>query len=97
LVPAGEVSLIAVPAGEGKALLRVYALGARQVEIMGDVTGWEPKSLDRRDRGWELRLTADPGSHHVVVRVDGGAWKVPVNLARLDDELGGTVGLIVIP
>jgi len=38
-----------------------------------------------------------PGSHHVVVRLDGGAWVAPANLARIDDELGGRVGLIVIP
>jgi hypothetical protein len=64
---------------------------------MGDITGWEPRALERRDRWWEIRLTAEAGAHHVVVRVDGGAWMVPANLPRLDDELGGTVGLIVIP
>jgi hypothetical protein len=32
-----------------------------------------------------------------MLRIDGGAWSVPANLPRIDDELGGTVGLIVIP
>jgi hypothetical protein len=96
-VPAGAASLIVASSGEGSALLRVQAPGAQRVEVMGDITGWEPRALERRDRWWEVRLTAEAGAHHVVVRVDGGAWMVPANLPRLDDELGGTVGLIVIP
>ena len=97
VVPAGEASLIATPVGDGAARLRVYALGARRVEIMGDITGWEPRALDRRDGRWEIRLTIPSGAHHVVVRIDGGKWIAPANLPRLDDELGGTVGLVVIP
>jgi hypothetical protein len=31
------------------------------------------------------------------VRLDGGSWIVPANLTRLSDDLGGSVGLIVIP
>ena len=78
-------------------MVRVSAPGAHRVEMMGDITGWEPRALERRETRWELRLTIDPGAHHVVVRIDGGRWVVPANLARLDDELGGTVGLIVVP
>ena len=96
-VPPGAASLIVAESGKGSALLRVQAPGARQVEVMGDLTGWEPRALDRRDGRWQIRLTADAGPHHLVVRLDGGKWMVPVNLPRLDDELGGTVGLIVIP
>jgi hypothetical protein len=97
VVPVGAASLVVGEAGKGSALLRVYTPGAQRVEVMGDITGWEPRALDRRDGRWEIRLTAASGSHHVVVRIDGGRWIVPVNLPRLDDELGGTVGLIVIP
>ena len=95
-VLAGEASLIAVRSGSD-VVLRVHAPGAKQIEIMGDLTGWEPRALTHRDARWELRLTTQPGAHHVVVRIDGGAWMAPANLPRLDDELGGTVGLIVIP
>ena len=43
----------------------------------------------------EPRGAAPEGSaHHVVVRIDGGKWIAPANLPRLDDELGGTVGLV---
>jgi len=93
----GEASLIAVRAGDRDVVLRVDAPGATHVDVMGDLTGWEPRALARHDGHWELRLTTEPGSHHVVVRLDGKAWVVPTNLPRLDDELGGTVGLIVVP
>jgi hypothetical protein len=97
LVPAGEASLTAVPSGGGRTLVQVRAPGAARVDLMGDVTGWAPLALERRGDLWEARLTMSPGSHHVVVRLDGGAWVAPANLTRIDDELGGRVGLIVIP
>ena len=94
---AGEASIVASPAGEGKAIVRVYSPGARRVELMGDITGWEPVELDRRGDHWERRLTMASGPHHVLVRLDGGAWIAPSNLPRIDDELGGRVGLIIMP
>ena len=96
-VPAGEASLVAASAGNGSVIIRVQAPGAQRVELMGDITGWEPRPLDRRGGRWEVRLTTTPGAHHVVVRIDGGAWAAPANLPRIDDELGGTVGLLVVP
>jgi len=96
-VAPGAASLIATPTEKGATTILVQAHGARRVELMGDLTGWEAKDLDRTGGRWELRLTTQPGAHHVLVRVDGGKWIVPVNLPRLDDELGGTVGLVVIP
>jgi hypothetical protein len=32
-----------------------------------------------------------------MVRIDGGAWVAPANLPQIDAELGGTVGLLVVP
>jgi hypothetical protein len=96
-VPIGQASLVTVPAEPGSVVVRVIAPGAARVELMGDLTGWEPRPLEQRGRGWELRLTTNPGAHHVVVRLDGGSWIVPANLTRLSDDLGGSVGLIVIP
>ena len=93
----GEASIVAMSADGGAAVVRVHAAGARRVEIMGDLTGWSPVVLERRGDQWEARLTTTPGAHHVVVRIDGGAWAPPANLPRIDDELGGTVGLLVIP
>ena len=88
---------MALPAGDGMATVRVHSPGARRVEIMGDITGWEPVELDRRGDRWERRLTMASGPHHVLVRIDGGAWVAPSNLPRIDDEFGGRVGLLVVP
>jgi hypothetical protein len=96
-VPVGSASIVAVPGDRGSSVLRVFAPGAKRVELMGDITTWEAVPLDRRGDRWEIRLTTQPGPHHVVVRIDGGEWMVPANLTRIDDELGGVVGLIVIP
>lgn len=93
----GETTIIAVPAGGEAVMLRVHAPDARRVELMGDFTGWEPMPLERRNGRWEARLTAASGPHHVMVRVDGGRWVVPGNLPRIDDEMGGHVGLLIVP
>jgi 1,4-alpha-glucan branching enzyme len=96
-VSPGSASLIATPIDKGATTLLVHAPGAQRVELVSDLTGWEARALERRRGRWEIRLTTQPGSHHVRVRIDGGAWIVPANLPRIDDEMGGTVGLIVIP
>ena len=96
-VAVGEASLVVEPGGDGTATIRVHSPGARRVEIMGDMTAWEPKELDRRSDRWEGRLTLTSGPHHVLVRIDGGPWMPPSNLPRIDDEYGGRVGLIVVP
>ena len=92
----GAASIVAVPA-DGGAVLRVHAPGARRVEVMGDITDWSPVALERRGDRWEVRLTTTPGAHHVKLRIDGGEWFAPSNLPKIDDELGGSVGLLVIP
>ena len=97
IVASGETSISAVSADRGAAVVRVHAPRARGVELMSDFTGWSPVALERRGDRWEIRLTAAPGAHHVMLRIDGGAWTVPANLPRIDDELGGKVGLLVIP
>jgi hypothetical protein len=94
---AGEASLVAEPDGDGMAVVRVHSPSARRVELMGDITGWEPVDLDRRGDRWERRLTAASGPHHVLVRIDGGPWLTPSNLPRIDDEFGGRVGLVIVP
>ena len=66
-VPAGAASLVVARVEDGQVVLRVQAPGAQRVELMGDVTDWEPRALERRAGWWEVRLTAAPGSHHVVV------------------------------
>lgn len=82
---------------DGTRVLRVHAPGATRVEVMGTMTGWEAALLSRRGDAWELALAPSPGSHRLVVRVDGGTWRVPPNLPVSADDFGGTVGLLTVP
>jgi hypothetical protein len=81
-------------------LISIRAPGSDSVEIMGDVTGWEPLRLrpGERDPG-ELRvsLAAKPGTSQVNIRVNGGPWIVPPGLTVVKDETGTEVGILVIP
>lgn len=77
--------------------LSVRAAGARSVDIMGDFTGWEPEALTRYGSTFARAVTISPGSHRLLVRVDGGAWRPAANTPTVDDDLGGRAGLLVVP
>jgi hypothetical protein len=77
--------------------IEVRADSAAQVEVMGDFTDWTPVALERRGDVWRIERTMSPGLHRLLIRVDGGEWRPPVNLPRTKDELGGVVGLITVP
>jgi hypothetical protein len=79
-------------------VVSVRAAGARTVEVMADFTGWEPIRLERRDDAdFAATLTISPGSHHIMVRIDGGAWVPAANTPAVDDDFGGRVGLLLVP
>lgn len=78
-------------------LIRVRATGAKTVEVMADFTEWTPVPLAATPEGFETTLAIPPGSHRVVVRVDGGRWRPAANTPAVDDDLGGRVGLLVVP
>jgi hypothetical protein len=70
---------------------------AERVELMGDFTNWAPVALEREGDVWRLDAHVAPGPHRVAIRIDGGAWIVPVNLPHVEDDFGGVVGIITIP
>jgi AMP-activated protein kinase-like protein len=79
-------------------VVRLRAPGALRVEIMGDFTGWEPVTMVRERTGeWVTTVHFPAGAHRVNVRIDGGAWQVPANLARVTDEFNGVVGVFIVP
>jgi len=78
-------------------VLQVRASGARSVEIMADFTDWAPVALTPAASIFERAFTLGVGTHRVVVRVDGGAWRPATNTPAVDDDLGGRVGLLVVP
>ena len=78
-------------------IVRVRAPASERVEIMADFTDWVPVTLVRTPEGvWEITLPVVRGSHRLNVRLDGGEWVVPTNVARATDEFGGVVGLVLI-
>ena len=81
--------------GEGTTLV-VRAAGNR-VEVAGTFTEWAPMPLERRGDRWMFASVLPSGTHRLLVRIDGGAWQVPTNLASIDDGDGGRVALIVVP
>jgi 1,4-alpha-glucan branching enzyme len=79
------------------ARLRVVAPGATRVEVRGDWTEWRPMRMTVAGDAWELTAPLPSGTRRLTIRVDGGAWRVPANLAGADDEFGSRVGLLVVP
>jgi hypothetical protein len=78
-------------------VVQVRAAGAKTVEIMADFTGWEPVTLTRGASWFEREFTVTAGTHRVVVRIDGAPWRPATNTPAVDDDLGGRVGLLVVP
>ena len=102
--PAGDPALRGRPivqvgehADERGRVLRIRAAGARRVEVRGDFTDWEPVQLAPDGDGFRLSAPLSSGTHRVLVRVDDGEWPPAANTPAVDDDLGGRVGLLVVP
>jgi hypothetical protein len=89
--------IVTVQAEGGQRRVRVVASGARTVELMADFTDWSPVTLSAADDAFEGTFALEPGSHRVVVRIDGTTWRTAANTPAVDDDLGGRVGLLVVP
>jgi hypothetical protein len=77
--------------------VKVWAPGARVVEIMGDFVDWLPVPLIRQANGeWRGYYRISPGLHRVNVRLDGLDLDVPMNWPREKDEFLGMVALVLV-
>jgi hypothetical protein len=84
-------------AGETRRV-RVLAPRASRVEIAGDFTQWDALAMTPQAGGWwTVTLPISSGKHEVNVRVDGGAWRVPPGLVIVEDEFGGSSGMVLVP
>ena len=88
-----------IEAHEGRAevVLQVEAPDNATVEVASSASEWAPQRLARDGGSFRARLTLPSGTHRVAIRVNGGAWRAPSGLVRVDDELGGAAGLVVVP
>ncbi len=83
---------------DGVSMLVVSVAGARQVEVMGDFTAWQPVVLAAAGAGrYRCTLALATGMHRFNVRLDGGRWGVPQGATIAADEFGGNVGVLVVP
>ena len=77
--------------------LRVRAPSATRVEVMGDFTDWEAAELAPAGDVFSASFELSSGTHRLMVRIDGGPWIPAANTPAIDDDLGGRVGLLVVP
>lgn len=70
---------------------------ATRVDLMADFTDWKPIALEHGDKTWYVERPIATGLHRFAIRLDGGAWVAPSNVPSVEDDLGGTVGLITVP
>ena len=89
--------VISVSAGDQQRVVLVRAPGARTVELMADFTDWTPVPLRALGDLFQREMDVASGTHRVVVRLDGGPWRPATNTPAVDDDLGGRVGLLVVP
>ena len=96
-VRAGASGLALERLGDGSARITIRGLPANRVELMGDLTSWEPVALTSSGTGrWMTTLPVPVGIHRVNVRVDGGQWIVPPGLPGSTDEFGGAAGILIV-
>ena len=83
--------------GETRVSFRVERSTATRVEVMGDFTAWEPRSLSRRSAEWTLDMVIPPGTYHYGFLVDG-EWYVPEGQpGNVPDEWGRTNATLIVP
>jgi hypothetical protein len=91
------IPVVQVSDSAGTRVLRVRASGANQVDVMGDFTDWEAQPMSRNGTVFERVVTLASGSHRLLLRIDGGAWRTAANTPAVDDDFGGKAGLLVVP
>lgn len=94
-----RLALVTGPALDSTGIreVRVWAPGARIVELMADFVDWLPVPLIRQPNGeWRGYYRIAAGLHRVNVRLDGIDMDVPMNWPHQKDEFLGTVALVLI-
>ncbi|MGV3708352.1 MAG: glycogen-binding domain-containing protein, partial [Gemmatimonas sp.] len=86
-----------LPTGGAVVTVRVNAPADATVELMGTHNEWAIVPLVRVNDAFEMRIQLPRGSHRLAVRINGGEWRAPQGLARARDDMGGEVGIVIVP
>ena len=98
IAPASGSEAMIVRDGTGSTLvLEVRERAEARVELAVSFLDWTPRAMAYEGGRFVARLPLPPGNHRVAVRVNGGRWLAPAGLPRVDDELGGSSGLVIVP
>jgi hypothetical protein len=77
--------------------VKVWAPGARVVELMADFVDWLPVPLVRQPNGeWRGYYHIAAGLHRLNIRLDGVDIDAPVNWPIVKDEFLGSVALVLV-
>jgi 1,4-alpha-glucan branching enzyme len=77
--------------------IRVWAPGAKNVDLVADFVDWIPVPLIRQPNGeWRGYYRVAPGLHRFNLLLDWRDYDVPSNQRKVDDGFGGSVGLILV-
>ncbi|HEY0928819.1 MAG TPA: hypothetical protein VGE27_02775 [Gemmatimonas sp.] len=91
-----EVLLVRGESG-GTIELRIAAPTDAVVEVASSLSGWTASRVPHNGDAFLHRQTLPSGTHRIAVRVNGGAWRAPLGLASVEDDLGTRAGLVVVP
>ena len=83
---------------DGRVVISIPAGGHDAApSVVGDFTGWQPVPMTRDGSRWTARLALAPGTYHYGFRSAAGEWFVPPALPVVDDGMGGTSAVLVVP
>jgi hypothetical protein len=96
-VPEAKVAAFETENRNGVVTFRVLAPLAKNVEVAGDFTDWDPVLMAQAGNGWWIASRAlRPGKYQINLRINGGKWIAPPGILSMLDEFGGSVGLLVV-
>jgi hypothetical protein len=97
--PGGPTPVVAIRTNAGGAAVRFHVESdeARQIELLGDFSGWVPQDMVGDDGTWVLDISLPAGTYHFGFLVDG-EWFVPETApGQVSDDWGQVNATIVVP
>jgi hypothetical protein len=88
------------PGGAGAPVVVRYAGAADAVELIGDMTGWQPVPFQRSGDGWVLELQLPAGRYEYRLALRRGEETVPFlpdGAERVHDGYGGENAVLRVP